>query len=215
MSEGFLPSACIAVKVSLRAVPVSMILGWLVDFYKIQEGAGLCHSLVPVIQANTTGPRVTSSPALKYHRDHSSLVPLRSGKWASAVRVVVLTQATCHPGRRSQTKGSLRGTSANLAGVAIKGLIGVGLTCANHAPDPGTVPPKRSVQKVAHQSPIALRSLLSYRKSEERWGNRVDDNTSPPILLCDNISTPPLPHVPVAKLSTLPLTLPPSVLDWR
>jgi hypothetical protein len=43
----------------------------LIDFYKIQAGAAQIRSLVPVCQANTTGPRVTSSLALKYHRAHS------------------------------------------------------------------------------------------------------------------------------------------------
>jgi len=98
----------------------------LIDFYKIQAGADLCRSLVTVLQANTTGPRVTSSLALKYHRAHSSLVPTFSGNCTSAVRVVVFQQATCQPGRRSQTKDSPIGTSANLAGVAITGRMVVG-----------------------------------------------------------------------------------------
>ena len=43
--------------------------------------------------------------------------------------------------------------------------------------------------ELAHQTPIGLQGVLSYRKSEERWGNRVDDNTSPPILPSGNHKT--------------------------
>jgi len=31
---------------------------------------------------------------------------------------------------------------------------------------------------------------VDYKKSEERWGNRADDNTSPPNLPCDNYFNP-------------------------
>jgi len=115
-----------------QGIELSWVGCRLIDFYKIQGTAMLCHPLVPVCQANTTGPRVTSSLALKYHCAHSSLVPTFSGNCTSAVRVVVFQQATCQPGRRSQTKDSPIGTSENLAGVAITGRIGLGVNYRNH-----------------------------------------------------------------------------------
>ena len=67
------------------------------------------------------------------------------------------------------------------------------------------MPEKWTVQKVAQQPPIASRSAVSYKKSDEGGGTPVDENTSPPILLSGNHrKTPPKRgDVTVMKLSTI------------